>query len=62
MAREVRYKRPPNMDASIPPKRQKTADPYSDVLRLRVQRAAQERLGLVDPDILNTSVQGSSFD
>lgn len=55
MAREVRYKRLPDMDASVPPKRQKTTGPYSDVLRLRVQRATQQRLGLADPDILQIS-------
>lgn len=49
---EVRHKRPPDIDTSVPPKRPKTTGPYSNVLRLRLQRTAQQRLGLADPDIL----------
>ena len=48
----VKHNRPPDLDLSIAPKRQKIAGPFSTELRLRVQHTAQQRLGLINPDIL----------
>ena len=51
----VKHDRPPDLDTNVALKRPKIAGPFSTELLLRVQRTAQQRLNLNNPDILRVS-------